>query len=70
MARVQVSSSSLKSVGYIILGGELEVEFDHGGVYVYAGVPQAVFDGLMAADSKGRFFNAFIRDVYACTKKG
>ena len=32
--------------------------------YDYEEVPQAVADRLRAATSKGRFFNAHIRDVY------
>jgi hypothetical protein len=36
---------------------------DHG--YYYYNVPQHIFDGLLKASSKGRYFNAYIRDQYA-----
>jgi KTSC domain len=32
--------------------------------YVYDGVPQSDYDALMAAESKGAWFNAHIRDHY------
>lgn len=70
MGLVAVNSSSIAGVGYTASSGELEVEFHNGAVYLYAVVPQAVFDALMSAESKGRFFNAHIRDVYPCTKRG
>jgi hypothetical protein len=33
-------------------------------VYRYFGVAPEVYDGLMAADSKGRYMNAEIRSLY------
>ena len=68
MARLPVDSSSLKSVDYNALEQALEVEFHHGAVYVYLDVPPDVFEELKAAESKGRFFNANIRDVYTHAK--
>jgi hypothetical protein len=35
-----------------------------GRTYIYSGVPRREFDGLLAADSHGTFFNANIRDHY------
>lgn len=67
MARQPIDSSSLKSVGYDASAQTLEVEFNHGAVYVYKGVPQDVFEELKAAESKGRFFNSNIRDRYPHT---
>lgn len=68
MARIPVDSSSLKSVGYDASAQTLEVEFQHGAVYVYLDVPQDVFEELKAAESKGRFFNSNIRSVYTHAK--
>jgi len=43
----------------------LEIEFrDDDSVYQYYGVPQDVYQRLMMALSKGRFFNEEIRDRY------
>jgi hypothetical protein len=62
--REVVSSSSLRSVGYDRATQTLEVEFRHGHVYRYAGVPLQLWAGLRAAASKGKFFQETIRDRF------
>ncbi len=42
----------------------LEIEFAGGGVYRYLGVPEATWERLRAAESKGRFVNAIIKKYY------
>jgi hypothetical protein len=42
----------------------LTVRFVSGRVYAYAGVPRPVYAAFQVAPSKGRFFNAHIRDRY------
>jgi len=44
----------------------LDVEFVSGRRYRYAEVPAKVAEAFRAAFSKGRFFNARIRDAYPC----
>lgn len=44
----------------------LDVEFVSGRTYRYAGVPIEVAAAFREAFSKGRFFNARIRDAYPC----
>jgi lysyl-tRNA synthetase class 2 len=44
----------------------LDVEFVSGRRYRYAEVPEAVAGAFREAFSKGRFFNARIRDHYRC----
>ena len=44
----------------------LEVEFVSGRRYRYRKVPPEVAARFRAAFSKGRFFNAHIRDAFAC----
>ncbi len=61
MIRQPVSSSTLRSVGYDPLRSELEVEFNNGSVYVYASVPQSVYNGLMAATSHGGYFDRMVK---------
>jgi hypothetical protein len=68
MQREPVKSSNIRSVGYDKTVLILEIEFATGSVYRYANVPDAVYTGLMAAPSKGRFFAARIKDRYRCTK--
>ena len=45
---------------------ELEIMFVTGRRYVYANVPPEEAQRLRGAFSKGRYFNAHIRDSYAC----
>jgi hypothetical protein len=67
MDRLPVESSSLLSVGYDPATETLEIEFK-GGVYQYYNVPQVTYDGLMQAPSVGKYFYAFIRHDFPCTK--
>jgi hypothetical protein len=62
--RKAVASSSLKAVGYDAQQRLLEIEFQHGGVYQYSGVPANVYQALLAAPSLGRYFNESIRGDY------
>jgi hypothetical protein len=63
--RVQVSSSTLASVGYDPDRHVLEVEFQHGGVYQYLDVPADVYRELLAADSLGSYLSRTIKPHYA-----
>jgi hypothetical protein len=65
MLREPVDSSTMKSVGYKAKSRMLEIEFDSGAVYQYLGVPARIHEELLGAESKGRYFNGEIRDVYA-----
>lgn len=68
MDRQAVSSSNLASIGYDPNSETLEVEFAKTGkVYEYYNVPQFIYERLMEASSHGVFFNAEIRNVYACS---
>lgn len=64
MRRDPVESSAIASVGYDAASGTLELQFQGGAVYRYAGVPPQVVEALMAAESKGRFVNAHIRQRF------
>ena len=46
----------------------LDVEFVSGRRYRYADVPEDVAEAFRSSFSKGRFFNARIRDRYRCTE--
>ena len=56
MERQYVSSSNIASIGY-----DPDNEFLSGAVYQYYDVPQSVYDGLMAADSHGKFLDVYIK---------
>jgi hypothetical protein len=68
MERTQVSSSNIRAIGYDPISSTLEVEFNNGTVYQYAGVPQWEVDALMSAASHGTCFNANIRNRYPFVK--
>ena len=61
MNRTSVSSSNLKDVGYDAPAQILEIGFINGRVYQYFDVPESVYDGLMSADSHGKYFDAEIK---------
>jgi hypothetical protein len=68
MDRQPVTSSNLASIGYDPATETLEVEFKNGLVYQYYNVPQIIFDQLHQAASVGTFFNANIKNSYACAR--
>lgn len=68
MIMTEVSSSNLESVGYDPSTETLRIKFKSGGLYEYYTVPQDVYDGLMAASSKGKYFHDNIKDKYPYTK--
>lgn len=59
-ASTTVVSSLLSSMRYSI-EAILELEFRNGAIYRYVAVPPAVVEGLIAAESKGAYFNRHIR---------
>lgn len=61
MQRTNVESSNLKSVGYDEKNSILEIEFLHGGLYQYYSVPKSVYEGLMSADSHGKYFDRNVK---------
>ena len=63
MERQYVVSSNIASIGYDPDNMILEIEFLSGSVYQYYDVPQSIYDGLMTADSHGKFLAAYIKKV-------
>ena len=61
-------STVIRRFAYDPPSRSLDVEFVSGRRYRYADVPQSVADRFRAAFSKGRFFNAHIRDDYRCVE--
>ena len=68
MERTPVSSSDIASIGYDEDDQILEVEFNSGSVYQYSGVPSREHDGIMNADSKGKYLHANIKNRYPFVK--
>jgi hypothetical protein len=62
MQRTRVDSEAIAGVGYE--GTTLEVEFTTGRVYRYFDVPREAHEALMRAESRGAYFNRWIRPRY------
>ena len=58
-------STVIRRFSYDPERGELDVLFTTGRRYLYRDVPQEIADDFRAAFSKGRYFNAYVRDAYA-----
>lgn len=61
-------SSVIRSHSYDPEREELEILFTTGRRYIYYRVPPEAYDAFRAAFSKGRHFNAHIRDSYDFTE--
>jgi len=64
-----VSSSQIAAVGYDAGERVLGVQFHRGARYDYAGVPREVYEGLIAAESVGKYFGANIKGKFDFTKQ-
>lgn len=62
-----VQSSAIEQVSYDPDAHTLIATFrDSGRTYVYADVPEEVYDSLLFSESLGAYFNANIRDRFPC----
>lgn len=61
---MEVDSTAISEIDYDAPRAKLLVRFQSGERYVYVGVPGEVHRSFVEADSKGRFFQAQIRDRY------
>jgi hypothetical protein len=60
-----VESSAISRIAYQREGRVLSVWFkDSAECYRYFNVPEAVYNALLNATSKGRYLNAYIKDRY------
>jgi hypothetical protein len=59
-----VASTTLATVAYDPARQLLRLEFCSRAVYCYLGVPATVYQELIAAPSKGAFFNRHIRSHF------
>ena len=61
-----VNSSLLACVIYEAGELLLDLEFRNGAIYRYLDVPEVVHQALLAAESKGNYFNHQIRNCFHC----
>lgn len=66
MDMIHVSSSAIAAVGYDPMTMRMQIRFVQGDTYDFCGVPAHVFNGLLNARSKGRYYNDHVRDHYQC----
>ena len=66
MEMVRVSSAAIASVGYDAAIRRMKIRFTSGSVYDFCGVPEEIHRALMAARSKGTYYNENIKDRYPC----
>ena len=68
-----LKSSNLRAYGYQPDPGDaktglLAIQFHDGRTFMYAGVPETVFEAFLLSDSRGSFFHRSIKDVYRCIR--
>ncbi len=68
MISTAIESTVLASITYDEPNRLLFIEFRGGAIYRYFGVPLTIHQGLLAAPSKGAFFNRFIRPQFSFTR--
>lgn len=61
MEMIKVVSSNVVAVGY--KGNDLYVDYKSGS-YVYKDVPKKVYEGLVNAESKGKYMHANVKGKY------
>jgi hypothetical protein len=62
---ITVNSTNIDSVGYNADTQTLTVKFKVSGqIYEYLNVPQTLYEGLMTAESKGKYINDNIRSQF------
>ncbi len=64
-----VESTMIESVGHDDEADELYIRFNAGSIYVFPGVGREVFEALLAAGSKGTYFNERIKPFYLGFKR-
>ena len=60
--RIPLESEVLRSVGYD--RGRLQAQITNGAIYEYSDVPVIEYEGLLGAESHGKYFNTRIRGRY------
>lgn len=66
--RLPLGSTTLTAAAYDDSTEQLALDFSDGTRYVYSGVAISLYHDLLAAVSKGTFFNRFIRNRFPYAK--
>jgi len=62
MQRQDVESTVIDAIGYSRV---LEIRFESGRIYQYYNVPEEIYNAMLVAPSKGKYFNESIRGKYS-----
>ena len=63
-----IDSSCIDHIDYDSETLDMSIGFKQGNIYAYKNVPNSVFEGLMNAKSKGKYFHENIKNKYNSTK--
>lgn len=63
-----VQSTNIKGIGFAESKLILQVQFNNGTVYQFYEVPEIIYNQFNAAQSKGRFFQMHVKDLYKFKK--
>ena len=66
--RSPVVSTAIRSVGYSKRLHVLEIEFVNGAIYRYLQVTRSVYQALMTADSKARYYDKNVKGHYVSVR--
>jgi hypothetical protein len=64
MTMDKVTSSMIKSVGYSKSNQSMDVQFKNGTIYRFEAVPPAIYEGLVNAESQGKFFGKNVKGYF------
>ena len=67
--RISVTSSHIRSIGYDLESKTLEIEFKSGKSFFYYTIDEELYLDLMKAESKGKFYNKYIRGSFPSEMK-
>lgn len=59
-----VESTTLAALAYDEAHEILQLEFRSRAIYRYLGVPAPIYEALLSASSKGKYFNRAIRGIF------
>ncbi len=69
MTEVSITRSGMvKTISYDAAEKILTLEFNSGGSYAYSEVPKEIFDGILNAESAGKYYHAHIKGKYSHEK--
>jgi hypothetical protein len=68
MIDIDVSSGMINKIKYDPEKKILTLGFNAGGYYDYLDVPKEICDGIIAAESKGKYYHAYIKNKFIYNK--